>query len=296
MPKPLALLGAKWGQGTALLSRLIRNKRLRAKCFPLVRQLVSGKSGLEVGGPSGVFKGPFGALPVYKLVGHLDNCNFASRTVWEGRIAEGATFVYERHKRAGWQFIAEAANLSSVVSGRYDFVLSCHTLEHSANPLKALSEMMKVLRDEGSLVLVLPHGEGTFDHRRPFTTLAHLVSDARADVGEDDMTHYHEIIRLHDLALDPEAGTPEQFQARSSQNVENRCFHHHVFDLQLVIQMLDHARLQVLAAEAMAPHDIIAVARKLPSGASGRRLDNGVFLSPRAPWRRASVFARDRSR
>lgn len=290
LPKPTPTLGTTWVRGKALLSKLIRNKRLRAKCFPLVRALVSGKSGIEVGGPSGAFKGRFGVLPVYQLVGHLDNCNFANHTIWEGRVAEGATFVYARRKPAGRQFVVEATSLSSVASGPYDFVLSSHTLEHSANPLKALGEMMKVLGEEGSLVLMLPHGEGTFDHRRPVTTLAHLVSDAQANVGEDDMSHYDEIIRLHDLALDPDAGTPDEFQARSPRNHENRCFHQHVFDLQLVIEMLDHARLQVLAAETMAPHDIIAVARKLPAG---RRPENGVFLSPDAAWRRASVFARD---
>lgn len=288
----VTVLGGTWVRGRAVLSNLLRNRRLRAKCFPLVRGLLSGKSGIEVGGPSRAFRRRFGVLPVYPLVGHLDNCNFAPHTVWEGDVSEGVTFVYDRCKPAGRQFIAEVTSLSSISSGRYDFVLSSHTLEHTANPLKALGEMMNVLEGEGSLVLIVPHGEGTFDHRRPITTLAHLVSDASANVAEDDMTHYDEIMKLHDLALDPEAGTPEQFQARSRRNYENRCFHHHVFDLQLVVGMLDHAGMQVLAVETMAPHHIIAVARKIPSG---HRPDNGVFFSPDAAWRRASVFVSDRS-
>lgn len=110
-------------------------------------------------------------------------------------------------------------------------------------------------------------------------------------MGEDDMTHFDEIITLHDLSRDPEAGTPEQFSARSLQNVVNRCFHQHVFDTQRVVELLDHVGVQMLAVETMQPFHIIAVARKLPAG---RRGENAAFLATGAPWRAASVFGSDR--
>jgi Methyltransferase domain len=281
-----------WVRAKLLLSRFLRNKRLRARCYPLAGELIKDRYGIEIGGPSGVFRGKYGVLPLYPLVGRLDNCNYASRTTWEGAVAEGATFLFDNGKPRGQQWVAEATDLSRLTSAQYDFVLSSHTLEHSANTLKVLGELMRILKDEGALVLLLPHGEGTFDHRRPATTLAHLVGDLRADTGEDDMTHFDEIIAFHDLSRDPEAGTMEQFEARSRKNPENRCFHQHVFDTQLVIDVLDYVGVQMLAVETMAPHHIIAVARKMPAGL---RPNNTAYLSGDAAWRRVSVFSRDRT-
>jgi len=256
-----------------------------------VESLLRGQAGLEVGGPSDVFRWRKGILPLYPVVGRLDNCNFAGRTVWQASHAEGQTFEFDPGRPAGWQYIAEASDLSSIASARYDFVLSSHALEHCANPLRALGEWLRVLRGGGALVLLLPHREGTFDHRRPVTALEHLVADERAGVGEDDLTHLEEILALHDLAKDPGGGTPEQFRERSLRNVENRCFHQHVFDTALVVALLDHVGVQLLAVETMVPFHVIAVARKLEEG---RRADNGAFLAADATWRAASVFRGDR--
>ena len=272
------------------IPRFLR-RRPRARCLPLVVSLVGGRSGLEVGGPSTVFGGRRGILPIYPEVGDLDNCNFSSQTAWNEHV-EGATFVYEKGRAPGQQVIAEASDLATIPAARYGFLLSSHALEHCANPLKALGEWLRVLEEGGTLVLLLPHREGTFDHRRPVTPLEHLVADAAAGVGEDDMTHLEEILALHDLALDPGGGTPEQFRKRSAKNVENRCFHQHVFDTRAMVKLLDHIGVQLLAVETMQPFHVIAVARKLPPGS---RPDNRAFLATGAAWVAASVFAGDRA-
>lgn len=270
--------------------RLFRRRR-RAACLPLVLNGVRGKSGIEVGGPSPVFRRRKGLLPIYPEVGSLDNCNFASRTVWEGAVQEGETFVFDTRRPPGRQYVAEVSDLSPIPSGKYDFVLSSHVLEHSANSLKALRELLRILRDNGLLVLLLPHREGTFDHRRPVTSLAHLLADEAESKGEDDMTHFEEIMALHDLARDPEAGTLDEFRERSLRNYDNRCFHHHVFDTQLVVSLLDHAGVQLLAVETALPFHIVAVARKLPAG---QVPDNRSYLASSALWRPGSVFVSDR--
>lgn len=266
------------------------HRRVQARCLPLVRARICGRSGLEVGGPSSVFRGRRGLLPLYPLVGHLDNCNFAGSTVWEGKISEGATFRYARFRRPGQQYVAEASNLSMIASSSYDFVLSSHMLEHSANALGALRELLRVLRDDGTLVLLLPHREGTFGHRRPVTTLAHLIEDERAGMGEDDLTHLAETLALHDFSRDPGAGTAEEFRARSLRNAENRCLHHHVFDTQLAVVMLNHAGVQLLAVETALPFHIVAIASKLTPG---KTPDNAAFLAGDSSWRAVSVFASD---
>jgi hypothetical protein len=110
--------------------------------------------------------------------------------------------------------------------------------------------------------LVLPDRDGTFDHRRPLTTLAHLVEDEANGTDEGDQTHVEEILALHDFSRDPDAGGVEAFRARARRNAENRCLHHHVFDAGLATAMVRHAGFDVLATETHWPFHIVVVARK----------------------------------
>src|SRR5450756_122288 len=182
----------------AAIFRLIHLLPIRAKSFHTVESLLNGKNGIEIGGPSQVFTAK-GLFPVYPIAGHLDDCNFGGTTVWEGGINEGQTFLFDRHKSAGRQYIVEATAMESIPSASYDFVLSSHALEHTANPILALSECIRLLKDQGTLVLLLPHKDGTFDHRRPVTTMQHLIDDFNVGMTEEDLTHMPEIMALHDL-------------------------------------------------------------------------------------------------
>ncbi len=278
-------------RASALLPGVIRRLIVRRwKSYRQVRFLVANAHGLEIGGPTALFRTD-GLFPVYRDAASIDNVNFSPQTLWEGRVDSGHTFKYHPRKPAGRQYVAEAAALDEIATGAYDFVVSSHTLEHTANVLRTLREWLRVIHDEGSLILLLPHKDGTFDHRRPVTTLDHMIEDERNNIGEDDLTHLAEILALHDLALDPPAGTPEQFQARSQRNVENRALHHHVFDTATAVRVLDYLGLQVMAADAEPAHHVIVAARKVPLGAPA---DNSRFLGPDAAFRSSSPFAGDR--
>jgi len=225
-----------------------------------VLESVDGRLGIEIGGPSRAF-GPLGVVPVYLAAERIDNCNFAPATLWEGDIAEGRTFRFSARRPPGEQFIAEATGLNGVASATYDFLLSSHAIEHCANPLKALAEWSRVLKPGGLLVLIVPHREATFDHRRPLTTLGHLVDDFEQGVGEDDLTHLDEILRLHDLTRDPGADDAESFRARAQRNADTRSLHHHVFDTALARAMVERAGFEVLRAERPTRMDIVVLAR-----------------------------------
>ena len=150
------------------------------------REPVAGLKGLEIGGPSPVFRAD-NLIPLYDAVGALDNCNFSSETVWEGQICEGPTFKFSEKKPPGMQYTCEPAELTKARRHSYDFILSSHMLEHSANPLKILGTIGDLLVPHGTLILLLPDKVWTFDHRRPVTTLRHLIDDYEAHIGEDDM-------------------------------------------------------------------------------------------------------------
>src|ERR1700722_5966083 len=223
-------------------------------------ELVRGRHGLEVGGPSAVFV-TRGLIPLYDYVGSLDNCNFGSRTLWAAHEV-GTTFHYSTAKSAGTQIVAEGADLAEVADESYDFILSSHMLEHSANPLKALHAWRRVLRPNGSIILLLPNKRWTFDHNRPVTTLAHLVDDFVAKTGEEDLTHLAEVLNLHDLRRDPDAGNYAEFKKRSESNPENRGMHHHVFDEALVRAILERSGFSVSLLRTAFKDHIIAVAQK----------------------------------
>jgi SAM-dependent methyltransferase len=184
---------------------------------------------------------------VYGIAGAVDNCNFSRTTIWDGRIDEGETFRYSQGK-LGHQYICDGTDLRLISNESYDFVLSSHSLEHVANPLKALYEWRRVLKKGGVLLICLPEKHRSFDHRRPVTEFSHLVKDYEMNVGEDDLSHLSEILELHDLLMDRAAGTFSDFSARSAKNLENRCLHHHVFTLDLAVKMVEHVGFRVLMA------------------------------------------------
>lgn len=238
----------------------------RAKtCAKLCREELRGKFGLEIGGPSRTFSHRH-IVPVYPYAEQLDNCNYAAATVWEGAIRDGYSYRFHRRRPAGYQYIREAVDLRGVPTEHYDFLISSHVIEHVANPLRALGEWMRVVKGGGLVVLVVPHKEGTFDHRRPVTTLAHLIEDWEQDTGDEDLTHLPEILALHDSSRDPLMGSRREWEQRCRRNFEYRCLHHHVFDPPLVVDMMQQAGLHVLTAETAPPFHIVAVGRKPVQG------------------------------
>ena len=268
---------------------LLRLRPFRSSVLPLIKAAIHRGRGLEIGGPSQFFSAR-GILPVYPFIESLDNCNFGQVTLWEGEIEVGSTFQFNKKKSAGLQYILEASNLAAIDDCSYDFVLSSHVLEHCANPLKVLHEWSRVLRENGTLLIVLPHKDGTFDHRRPVTELYHLIDDHKLDVTEEDETHFDEIFRLHDLGRDAEAGGRAKFLARVRNNAVERGVHHHVFDTGAGLALVDHAGFQILAVESVLPFHIICLAQKVQTGSVK---DNAPLFGANASWRAKSPFETD---
>lgn len=257
----------KAGGLSAVLGAIVRRIRMpQARSFAVCRGIVDGTHGIEIGGPSPIFARG-GLLPVYPLAAQVDNVNFARTTIWEGAIGEGESFIFRPGKASGRQFIAEGADLRTIPAGSYDFVLSSHMLEHTANPLRALAGWARLLRPGGALILVVPHRDGTFDHRRPATTLQHLVEDFEHEMGEDDLTHLQEVLELHDVSRDPGVSDVGTFRERASRNAEIRSMHHHVFDTRLAVDAVCWSGFEVAAVEPLAPYHIVVLARKPLPGA-----------------------------
>lgn len=223
-----------------------------------VAHLVTGASILEVGGPSAIF-GRNGLTPIYSRALKVDNVNYAGATLWEPHLSDGGSFSPEG-RRLGTQWLREATELGP--TGPYDVVVSSHTLEHCANPLKALREWRRVCDSDGALLLVLPHRDGTFDHRRPLTGLDHMRADEQANMGEADDTHADEVLAMHDVGRDPGLASWDELRERIAGNPRTRAMHHHVFSTRSALELVAEADWVPVAADAVWQHDIVILARK----------------------------------
>jgi SAM-dependent methyltransferase len=250
--------------------------------FRSLQREFTRKRGLEIGGPSAVFM-RFNRWPIYQLDCRLDNLDYAAATIWTGSQQSMATSSRFEHR-----FIGEATNPGDLEKGAYDFLLSSHVLEHTANPLTALETWKTLVKPGGLILVVVPHREATFDHRRPVTRVDHIVRDFETNVGEDDRTHFDEVLRLDDLSRHPEPLDHDALVLRTKQNLQHRSIHHHVFDTELVLRLMDLAGLRIEYVDPQLPNHICAVGRVVAVA------DNGVVLSESARWRLRSPFRSDR--
>jgi SAM-dependent methyltransferase len=90
-------------------------------------------------------------------------------------------------------FLSDASALP-IESGTLDYLCSSHVLEHLADPLNALLEWHRVLREGGLLYLVVPDKTQTFDNPRKLTSPLHLLRDFRIQ-----MTALHSTDHIDDF-------------------------------------------------------------------------------------------------
>lgn len=246
---------------TTVLGRIAKKarrlRRIHAGCLSLARGLVEEKAGLEIGGPSEIFRHWYSLLPIYSQIKHLDNCDFAPSTHW---ATHSGSFHFSSKRDPGKTIFCDGSNLDVVADGSYDFVLSSHNLEHFANPVRALKEWQRVTRPGGALVLVLPYYRKTAEHKRTPTTVDHMMEDFERGVLEDDPTHVEEVFAKHDRSIQP-VGTDAEFRENLLANYTNRMMHHHAFDEVNSRELLERVGMNVLSVELGEPHHVILLAQ-----------------------------------
>lgn len=198
--------------------------------------LFDQKEGVEIGGPSDIFS------VIYSVIKSCDGINFSNSTEWWS----GEELYFHEEKQLGKVIICDATQMDKIEDGKYDFCISSNNLEHIANPIKALSEMKRIICNDGVLLLIVPMKSKCFDHNRNDTTFEHMLNDFIMDVKEDDITHLDEIMDKHDFDMDIGCNGKNAFLERAKKNIENRCLHHHVFTLRTLTQMFEYLGMEVL--------------------------------------------------
>lgn len=242
--------------------RFIAPSFVNSKIYKKHKIKFINKTALEIGGPSSIF-GNKNIFPIYDVLNVVDGCNYNVDTVWEGQIIEGLGNYKYSNSFNGTQYVCEASDLSNLPNHSYDIILSCHSLEHIANPLKALEGWMRVLKPNGYILLILPHPKFTFDHKRPVTSFVHLLDDYNNNIDETNLSCLDEVLALHDLERDPLGPkTFEEFKKRSLDNYKNRCLHQHVFSIDLVEEMFQFSNIKLLESEFVRSCNLIFLGQK----------------------------------
>lgn len=203
----------------------------------LLKKITNGKNGIEIGG-----KSPRTGKVIYENTSNLDNIVFSKDTVWAKYTNE---YEYYPNKK-GNIIINDAVNITNVQSETYDYLFASHSLEHIANPMKAIDEWLRIVKKGAYLILILPEKTKCFDHNRNISDFNTLLNQYQKNVGEDDLSTLKEILGAHDLAMDIPAGDFVYFTKRSLDNFNNRCLHHYVYSPDLLKKICNYFRCEFI--------------------------------------------------
>lgn len=143
--------------------------------------------------------------------------------------------AYPHGNRMVPDYVTSASNLYFAGDSEFGFVCSSHVLEHIPNPIIALKEWLRVIKDDGIVYCAVPDKRFTFDHKRKRTTLQHLVNDYKQNVDPGDLTHLNDYCQNCDYRLTwvDKKTIREQVQAYYTSAISGKTAlfqpHHHVF-------------------------------------------------------------------
>lgn len=137
------------------------------------------------------------------------------------------------HHIAPVDVIDDAQTLATVEPASFDFLISAHVIEHMRDPIGALVNWLRTVRDGGLLYLIVPDKRRTFDKLRVRTTLEHMVLDYQQPSRERDFEHFLDYALFVHQAMTDQA-IAEATRLRDT----DFSIHFHVFLPQDVVRMV----------------------------------------------------------
>jgi SAM-dependent methyltransferase len=129
--------------------------------------------------------------------------------------------------------IDDGETLATLPDGSEDFVVACQFIEHCENPVRAIVNMLRVVRNRGFVVLTVPDKRHTFDKDRPLTSNEHLLEECLHGTKAGARDHYREYVRLVDKVAEPEVEARVDMYLRMQSSI-----HYHVWDSDSFLQFL----------------------------------------------------------
>jgi glycosyltransferase involved in cell wall biosynthesis/2-polyprenyl-3-methyl-5-hydroxy-6-metoxy-1,4-benzoquinol methylase len=130
--------------------------------------------------------------------------------------------------------IDDGETLQTVADSTLDFVVANHFLEHCQNPIKAITNMLRVLRKGGIIYLSIPDKNYTFDSDRPITTFEHIIRDYNEGPNWSKTSHFADWVRNVDKVREE-----KEFNTRLSFLLQiDYSIHYHVWTQFEMVELL----------------------------------------------------------
>jgi SAM-dependent methyltransferase len=130
-------------------------------------------------------------------------------------------------------FVEDAERLAGIPDRSVDFVIAIHVLEHLQDPIEALTNLVRVVRPGGQVLIVLPDPRLTFDRHRQRTTVEHVLVDHASGPAASRPGHHLE------WARDIEGLVGDQMHARAAEFSATDARHHfHVWEFDGFLALL----------------------------------------------------------
>lgn len=134
-----------------------------------ILDIVRNNNGLEIGGPSNCDY-------IYNNINKLDNI-----TIFDN----GKRDYNIKNKKLGVEYVKDTTNLTNIKNNTYDFILVSNTLEYIANPIKAIKEWLRILKQNGFIIMIFDNISETDDNK---FHLKKIIENYEKNIGEDDLS------------------------------------------------------------------------------------------------------------
>jgi SAM-dependent methyltransferase len=133
-------------------------------------------------------------------------------------------------------YLSEAHNLNIFSNKSFDFVIANHLIEHVVDPIGAIIEWLRVLKNDGILFLTVPNFRGNeYDFCRKPVKISHLIDDYHNSHLDLKIEHWKEFIEIVE-GINP--SEPSFFQRLQLFKEIDFRIHMHVFDKRLIVDLL----------------------------------------------------------
>jgi hypothetical protein len=159
--------------------------------------------------------------------------------------------------------VDDGERLSAITHCSQDFIIGCHFLEHTQDPIGTISAHLSKLKSGGTLFYAIPDKRMSFDVDRPITHWTHILADHSDGGLGSRLAHYEEWSALVNKIADPAEAAKN---ARRIMQI-GYSIHFHVWDSNAFIEFLSRTHrylngsFDTIHFELNGP-EVIAILRK----------------------------------
>lgn len=195
-----------------------------------LRKKISDKIAIEYLAGNGI---EIGALHNKMPVSRKAKVSYVDRISYEDLIKHYPELKGKKITKP--DIVSDAQTLGAIADNSQDFIIASHILEHCEDPIEALKNFSRVMKQDANAYIIVPDKRHCFDHKRPLTSVEHLVKDHEEGVLTSRRDHYLEWLKLvEDIEDEEEIAKKLKTYEETNYNI-----HFHVWDTNSFLNFLN---------------------------------------------------------